>query len=96
LDLYSRTIKNGFEKMKYKMHYKKSPETIQTEGSTGKYINGFDFDKCIKDNFGEYGKASLTQLHKVLPERIFIEFCRRQNIDCSLMIGRDMVNGQPL
>ena len=71
------------------MYYKKSPEVTQIEGSTGPFDN-FDFNKCIKDNFGEYGKASLTQLHKVLPERIFIEFCRRQNIDCSLMIGREM------
>ena len=73
------------------MFYKKSPEVTQTEGSTGKYINGFDFDKCIKDNFGECGTASLTQLHKVLPEEIFIEFCRRQNIDCSLMLGKQRI-----
>jgi len=65
--------------MKYKMYFKKTPEHILDEGRTGQFDN-FDFDKCIIDNFGEYGKASLKQIKEVLPVKIFKEFCKRQNI----------------
>ena len=65
--------------MNYKFYFKKTPTLPLAEGSTGQFDN-FDFDKCIKDNFGEYGKATLRQMKEVLPERVFKEFCKRQNI----------------
>ena len=66
--------------MNYKFYFKNSPTNILSEGNTGQYDN-FDIDECIRDNFGEHGKASLRQMKDVLPKRIFKEFCKRQNID---------------
>ena len=65
--------------MKFKQYFKNSPGHILNQGYTGQFDN-FDFDKCMIKNFGAYGKATLRQIKEVLPERIFKEFCRRQNI----------------
>ena len=65
--------------MQYRNYFKKTPTETLSEGSTGQFEN-FDFDKCIKDNFGAYGKASLRQLKEILPNNLFKEFCKRMNI----------------
>jgi hypothetical protein len=59
--------------MKYSMHYKKTPDIKQDEGSIKK-----DIQQMLVKSFPE-GNASLSQIKEALPLNIFKQFLEQTN-----------------